>query len=176
MNRSGRDDRLVEQARLRGLLSWRFLLFGVRNHLISASTAVHEAERAAAETNEATSGLVDLASLLPGEEGQVDKALAALADESGRGDDQLLRDSWRFVILRDLRECETDNEILLEKVAAVYRDFDYPPDMRDAVYYMPPIGQENAQMGAVLVSPLRALDKLLDTLSDNLTLKRNAPR
>ena len=99
------------------------------------------------------------------------RSLTALADRSVRVDAQPTRDAWRYVILRDLRETETDSRTRLEKVAAVYRDFDYPSDMRDAVYYMPPIGHENARVGAQLVSPLSALDTLLDRLARELGRK-----
>jgi hypothetical protein len=57
----------------------------------------------------------------------------------------------------------------MRQVAATYTEFGYPPDMRDAVYYMPPEGSEKAVVGDELVSPILALDQVIAMLESRLT-------
>jgi len=43
----------------------------------------------------------------------------------------------RFCLLFDLRKQITQPELLLEKIAEVYADFNYPSDMEEFINYMP---------------------------------------
>ncbi|HLC07318.1 MAG TPA: DUF2247 family protein [Candidatus Babeliales bacterium] len=42
-----------------------------------------------------------------------------------------------LLILVDLKEHTQNKRELLEKIAEVYADFNYPPDMEELIYYMP---------------------------------------
>ena len=99
----------------------------------AALADVEEAGRALAEINAVDEQLLTLASHVGCEEVEIMRSLTALADRSVRVDAQPTRDAWRYVILRDLRETETDSRTRLEKVAAVYRDFDNPTNRDDSV-------------------------------------------
>lgn len=53
-------------------------------------------------------------------------------------DIELERRKWRYCILKQLRDTEVDENILVRKLAVVYSDFDYPEDMERFIYYLEP--------------------------------------
>lgn len=77
-------------------------------------------------------------------------------------------DRWRLCILVELRGRVTDPELLLREINDVYRLFDYPPDMSTAVSYMPVEGGRHAEVGTALLSPIKALDDVIDALDARL--------
>ncbi|MGG5735664.1 MULTISPECIES: DUF2247 family protein [Bacillus cereus group] len=45
---------------------------------------------------------------------------------------------WKYSILMSMREKNNDYDTLLENVANLYSDFNYPEDMKGFIYYLEP--------------------------------------
>lgn len=163
-----RDHRLIALARQEEILDWRLLDYGVRQHFIGPSAVVEEADRIAKEVDSPSPGLIRLLGAGPTDEEEIRAAAFELASETPGRTDEHLRTVWRYLLLRDLRASEPDFEKVLAGVAVLFRDFGYPPDMRDAVSYMMPSGGERAVVGTRLRSPIDALDDLLKTLRQQI--------
>ena len=67
----------------------------------------------------------------------LEEKIAALL--SGADKDVLLKEmeKWLYIRLKELRGCSIDDVEILNKIAEIYADFDYPPFMQHFVNYMP---------------------------------------
>ncbi|MBH0342694.1 hypothetical protein ABB08_11115 [Paenibacillus larvae] len=75
-------------------------------------------------------------------------------------DIQVENRKWRYCIIKNLRQVEKDNKILLEKVAEIYSDFDYPEDMEDVIYYIEPKDDYNPKIQSKEENVNRLIKKL----------------
>lgn len=74
---------------------------------------------------------------------------------------------WRYCILRAVRKDAKDDNDLLEKVAKVYSDFNYPEVMEEMIYYNEPKDEFNP----LLHTKNENINRLIKKIDDFLELE-----
>jgi hypothetical protein len=171
MTKRLRSRALLRILKERDLSDWSVLLAGLQMGWIDPQDVVDEAVDVLERSEQALdsdSGVVQLAGADGAGTAEVEHMLVELSGQATERKRDWTKDAWRYALLRHLRETTKDETELLEKVAAIYRDFSYPVDMREAIFYMPPVGKENAKVGEQLASPILALNRVIGTLEAQL--------
>ncbi|MEO3943965.1 DUF2247 family protein [Gorillibacterium sp. CAU 1737] len=75
---------------------------------------------------------------------------------------------WRYCILHAIRKDTEDGNVLLEKVAQVYSDFNYPEVMEDLIYYNEPKDGFNP----LLHTTDENINRLIKKIDDFLALEK----
>ncbi len=81
---------------------------------------------------------------------------------------QLEKRKWIFCLLNHLRESEMNDEILLEKAADLYVVMDYPEEMEEFIYYLPPKDGYDPSVYSKKQNHKRLIDKMADFLTQEI--------
>ena len=131
----------AEFVRDRTALTWREVLFGIDNELLSPEAAVDLAAGQVATLEAPAPALLELAGLSPGEPTRhLVESLAAAADAvEDRG---ALQKKWLYLVLAWIFEHRSSYPEPLRAVEEVYADFGYPEAVASFVRFMPMIGPD----------------------------------
>ncbi|WP_240358773.1 DUF2247 family protein [Myxococcus vastator] len=121
--------------RERTRLTWREVLFGMDNELLSSEVPVEKAVEQLGIEDGPARALVDLAGLEPWRSPR--DYVGALADAEARQDAEAIKGKWLYLVLDWVfinREHFADP---LEMVEKIYADFGYPERIARFIRYMP---------------------------------------
>jgi hypothetical protein len=119
--------------RSRAHLTWREVEFGLQNGWLTDEAAIELAiDRVMAGDD--SPGVLELASVLPGEKYKVTEIIRGLAER----DRECSNGKWLFLLLAWLYENRDAVHDALGVVEEFYADFDYPEEIASFVKYMPP--------------------------------------
>jgi len=119
------------------------LLVGIKHNIIDNSAVTNYAVQYLLDNPQETNPKITELAFINRETLDVDSLLAsALKSQSMTIEPEI--NAWfieerklRLCLLLDLKEHTQSKRALLEKIAEVYAEFNYPPDMEKFIYYMP---------------------------------------
>ncbi|CAM2897557.1 DUF2247 domain-containing protein [Hathewaya histolytica] len=91
----------------------------------------------------------------------LNSVLKKLPEQNTQDNETTIR-RWRYCIIKTLREHESNNSNLLDKMEIVYPDFNYPVEMRGFIKYMPPDDDYNPCKYGVEENEQHMIDKIDD--------------
>jgi hypothetical protein len=151
----------------KGFVTWDFLRCGYQKRLIGEEQVIKHAVDMVTSTTRVPDPVLTLAGAETSTEREIEELLASLSLDATCSGKEL--DRWRLCVLIQIRDAYADDpDQLLRMVDDVYSLFDYPPDMRRAVTYMPVEGSAQAKIGDIVESPITALDEIIDQLNHEL--------
>lgn len=115
--------------------SWQELLYGLENQIITRNDVVNYAAHILDEEISGFDLILKLA--IADEYEDILSCLRELANLETYEEKEEIKDKWRYLILKELHDNQTDKDQLNEKVEEIYADFDYPEDMIRFIRYMP---------------------------------------
>jgi len=124
-------------------LTWRELLFGVENELISPSTAVDFAIEALDRVGESPR-LAELATQTSTE--SIVWHVKELAKSEPEQQLDAIKEKWLYVVLAWVYERRAEFSDAFQLVEQIYADFDYPREIISFVRYMP---MEGPDLGSI---------------------------
>ncbi|AQT86324.1 hypothetical protein B1222_20995 [Paenibacillus larvae subsp. pulvifaciens] len=141
--------------------NWGTLLEGLKLNLLNVREVGKYAERFISAKSQINNDiLIELAWTKNSVEEVTNLIETLLKDIGFNYDIQVENRKWRYCIIKNLRQVEKDNKILLEKVAEIYSDFDYPEDMEDVIYYIEPKDDYNPKIQSKEENVNRLIKKL----------------
>lgn len=121
-------------------LTWRCVLFGVKNELLDPNVPNAFAFDQLATIEEPSSALLDLAS---GRRGELAMSLVEqLAHGEADVSEKKILETWLYLALAWIYANRASDPDPLERVAEVYADFGYPEQIASFVRYMPMQGPD----------------------------------
>lgn len=139
-------------------LSWAEAAFGYHNQWLSWRGAVELALDCLRE-GEVDILIVRLAGCSKSEAHCVGDLLDKIALQSERADASLSKDKWLYLNLAWLFENREAFDDALDRVEAMYADFDYPEEVAAFVHYMPADGDTNVDPGSYEENISRLVEK-----------------
>jgi hypothetical protein len=138
----------------RTYLTWRQVLFGMENELISSGAATEFAAQQLAEQQCPSPALLELASLSEGESTlHFVRRLAAAEASEDIGE---VQKKWLYLVLAWIFDRKDAYSDPLGAVETVYADFGYPENIAGFVRYMP---MQDADLGSKEANEKRLYDK-----------------
>lgn len=135
-------------------LTWRQVLFGLENELISPEVAVDLAIQQLGNESDSSPALVELAILSEGEPGlHLVQRLAGAEPDEEFGE---IQGKWLYLVLAWIFDHKNIYSDPLGAVEMVYADFGYPKKMAGFVRYMPML---DASLGSKEANVERLYDK-----------------
>jgi hypothetical protein len=120
-------------------LTWREVLFGVDNELVSPETAIDLAIHAL-ENGTELPAVIELASLSKTESTR--PLVEQLANAESEQELTQVREKWLYLVLAWIFEHRNEYPEPLQVVEEVYADFDYPKEVAAFIRYMPMAGPD----------------------------------
>jgi hypothetical protein len=82
---------------------------------------------------------------------EVEKLLREISVQDSDIDYEREKRKLRYCTLVNLNDTIKDKRLLLDEIALVYSDFDYPEDMDDFIYYLPQEKKEQHELGVSML-------------------------
>ncbi|XKK19886.1 DUF2247 family protein [Bacillus sp. A17A.1] len=119
--------------------SWATLLTGLKLGLLSIEEIVAYAENDLLDNSHVMDNtLLELTCGKYDKEKAIELIETIVMDLAIRWNGDIEERKWRYCILMYMREKNNDYNTLLENVANLYSDFNYPEDMEGFIYYLEP--------------------------------------
>ena len=147
--------------RSRCVLTWTELLYGMDNTLIHPDGPIELAMDLLAEKDDASSELLELASLDTGKATR--KLVESLAASEQNFEKSTASEKWLFLVLAWLFESRDTLSEPLRLLGHVYADFGYPETMAPFVHYM---SSDEPDLGSKSENESRLLSKWRRYLED----------
>lgn len=119
-------------------LTWTEALWGYNRQIVLPVLLVELALKKCAEAQEGDPVEIRLAGLLRGERTEAPFLAAELAAKEGEQSSERIARKWLYLMLLWLHRNMSQFPKPLERVEEVYADFEYPLEIANFVYYMPP--------------------------------------